>query len=236
MVYMTADKNTTNALDFTGGKLFSNMRDNEFATIGQANYEGMLPFLRFLDKYVSKMVGRRELNNYFKNNRDKTLLDKVTSSDIAYTILLCENGVDVWDENQKIKATCSTDEEKKNYVREAVQKYHVKRGVKMTLYGDGWTKDGKDYHGEIEQSLIKLRNNSELWELLEGHWVDYTKENSRHFYEISSASRVDKGGKDDEDDEEDDEEDGDEILLPGDPGYNTNIGHVSGNSNNGGDE
>ena len=109
--------------------MFGQLRNSEYASMGEASSEHMVSFLHFLDNYVSKLVGRRELDNYFKFNRNKNLLDKVTPSDIAYAILLCENGADVWDESQLIKATCSTTEEKKNYVREATQMYHVKRGV-----------------------------------------------------------------------------------------------------------
>ena len=71
--------------------------------MGDANFEELTPFLYFLDKYVSKLVGRRELNDYFKSNRNMTLLNKITQSDIAYAMLLCENGVDVWDESEEIK-------------------------------------------------------------------------------------------------------------------------------------
>ena len=75
--------------------MFLELRNSGYASIGNATYEDMLPFLRFLEKYVAKMVRRRELDTYFKFNRNKTLLDKITQSDIAYAILLCKNGVDV---------------------------------------------------------------------------------------------------------------------------------------------
>ena len=42
-----------------------------------------------------------------------TLLDKITQSDIAYAMLLYENGVEVWNESAGIKKTCNTPEEKK---------------------------------------------------------------------------------------------------------------------------
>ena len=102
---LSVDKDTSNAIMFTGGKLFGQLRNSEYASMGEATLEQMLPFLHFLDKYVSKLVGRRELDTYFKFNRNKTLLDKITQSDIAYAILLCENGADVWDESETIKAT-----------------------------------------------------------------------------------------------------------------------------------
>jgi hypothetical protein len=71
-------------------------------------YDQAEHFLWFLDKYVSHAVG----NNYFlqwsEPNRSKTFLDKVTASDIAYTILVYENIKEVWEENLQIKASSRT--------------------------------------------------------------------------------------------------------------------------------
>ena len=92
------DKGTTNGIILEDGKLFDKLRRENYAFMGNATLEELTPFLYFLDKYVSKLVGRRELNEYFKSNRNMTLLDKITQSDIAYAMLLCENGVEVWDE------------------------------------------------------------------------------------------------------------------------------------------
>ncbi len=47
-------------------------------------------------------------------NRSKSLLDKVTASDIAYTILVYENTKEVWEEDLKIKASYKNDKERHN--------------------------------------------------------------------------------------------------------------------------
>ncbi len=49
------------------------------------------PFLLFIDKYVKLAVGGHFLSKWVKLNCNKTLLDKVTPLDIAYTILVYEN-------------------------------------------------------------------------------------------------------------------------------------------------
>ncbi len=41
-------------------------------------------------------------------------LDKVTASDMAYTILVHENTKEVWEEDLQIKASSRTDEERHN--------------------------------------------------------------------------------------------------------------------------
>ena len=99
--------------------------------------EAVADFLRFLDKYVSLNYGHRALAKYFKLNRDKSLVDKITTKDIAISILIYENSVDVWEEDQRKK-------EDPNFhpTPAAVPKYHVKKGVHVlfVLQMDGQTK------------------------------------------------------------------------------------------------
>ncbi len=44
-------------------------------------YEDLEPFLRFIDKYVSKAVPL--FKKWKRNNKNKTLLDRITPSDIG---------------------------------------------------------------------------------------------------------------------------------------------------------
>ncbi len=58
--------------------------------------------LYFLDKYTTIMVGSaKEMSRFYKNNKGKTLLDKVSVSDIAYSVLIYESSYDVWMEDIK---------------------------------------------------------------------------------------------------------------------------------------
>ncbi len=74
------------------GKIFTNTRlwtchpQNSNPTYDEAEH-----FLRFLDKYVSHATGSHSFSQWSKSNRTKTFLDRVTASDIAYTILVYEN-------------------------------------------------------------------------------------------------------------------------------------------------
>jgi hypothetical protein len=54
-------------------------------------YEQAEDFLRFLDKYVSRAMGTHFVSRWSKSNRTKTILDQITASDIAYTILVYKN-------------------------------------------------------------------------------------------------------------------------------------------------
>ncbi len=77
-------------------------------------YDQAEHFLWFLDKYVSHAVGNHYFLQWSKSNRSKTFLDKVTASDIFYTILVYENTKEVWEKEVQIKARYTNDEERRN--------------------------------------------------------------------------------------------------------------------------
>ena len=77
-------------------------------------FDQMEHSLQFLDKYVSHAVGNHYFLQWSKLNRSKTFLDKVSASDIAYTILVYENTKEVWEEEVQIKARYKNDEERHN--------------------------------------------------------------------------------------------------------------------------
>ncbi len=91
-------------------------------------YDQAEHFLRLLDKYVSHAVGNHYFLQWSNLNRSKTFLDKVTASDIAYTILVYENTKEVWEEDLQIKASYKTDEERHNAMHHKKPKHHVGRG------------------------------------------------------------------------------------------------------------
>ena len=61
------------------------------------SYSDAESLLHFLDKYTMIIVGGpKAMGAYCKINKGKTLLDRVTVSDIAYGFLVYENSYDVW--------------------------------------------------------------------------------------------------------------------------------------------
>jgi hypothetical protein len=121
------------------------------------------PFQRFLDKYVSHAVG----NHYFlqsKSNRSKTFLDKVTASDISYTILVYENTKEVWEEDVQIKASYKNDEERHNTTHHKKPKYRVGKGKHLKRFGDGWTDNGRVYYQNLLMIFKELKS-SDVWNI-----------------------------------------------------------------------
>jgi hypothetical protein len=79
-------------------------------------------------------------------HQTKTLLDKISASDIAYTFLVYENSREVWEEELLIKTRAKTDEERKNARQRRNPRYHKGRGKSLKRYGDGWTEEGRKYY------------------------------------------------------------------------------------------
>ncbi len=72
------------------GRIFVNARRWTSRDIqeNELKYEQAEDFLHFLDKYVRRAMGTHFVSRWSKSNCTKTILDKITASDIAYTILV----------------------------------------------------------------------------------------------------------------------------------------------------
>ena len=85
----------------------------------------------YIDKFASRVVGQRALATFYRKNRNKTIFDKLTMQKGAYSVLLCENMMEIWEEECLVRETCRTKEEIEAYNCTATQKYHVKKGTKI---------------------------------------------------------------------------------------------------------
>jgi hypothetical protein len=57
-------------------------------------------------------MGTHFVSQWSKSNCTKTILDKITASDIAYMILVYENSKEVWEEELEIRGSTMPDYEK----------------------------------------------------------------------------------------------------------------------------
>jgi hypothetical protein len=170
--------------------------------------------LYFLDKYTTIMVGgAKEMSRFYKNNKGKTLLDKVSVSDIAYSVLIYESSYDVWMEDIKKSETCATKEEEKAFKHVAENKYHVQRGTRLPMYRDGWTSEGRAYFDTICGEIRNMMGCEKLWSTLKSHWETYGKKYHKYSYvlkEVNTNIGEDVAESEDEDD------DNCVVYLPGD--------------------
>jgi len=186
--------------------------------VTEITYQDCLEFLTFMDYYVSKLIGSRELKKFCVLYPGKTLLDKMTASDIAFAILCYENGVDVWLERIKMKRMNNVDREA--FEKTASLKYHHPPGTKLKAYEDGWTEEGVKYYDEMVRVVKGIMANEPLWENVKVHWKTYLRENRRSSFVHAAAAMGE--GEDGDDGIEEQGTAGDErinnhdIDLPGD--------------------
>jgi hypothetical protein len=61
----------------------------------------------FIDKYVTRLYGSRHIQLWAAKNQNKTILDLIKMSDLAYTVAVTENSHEIWEqynEGQSVSA------------------------------------------------------------------------------------------------------------------------------------
>ncbi len=185
--------------DYTG-KAFVKIRElnRNHQDTSNLSYADVEHFLRFVDKYVSRAVGNNTYARWKKSHQTNALLDKISASDIAYTILVYENSKDVWEEELIIKDRAKTDEERKNAEQHHNPRYHDGRGKRLKRDRDGWTEMGRKYYKELLTTFQDLKS-SEFWnESLQGYWNKYHIRNHGDYKE--KEPDIDEDSDDDEED------------------------------------
>ncbi len=122
-------------------------------------------FLQFFVHFLLPLKCQCVVSTLTVINRRQTFLDKVTASDIAYTILVYENTKEVWEEDLQIKARYKTDKEMRNAMHHKKPKYHVGRGKHLKRFGNGWTDNGQEYYQELLRIFKELKSNND-WDTL----------------------------------------------------------------------
>jgi hypothetical protein len=175
------------------------------------SYEDATPLLHFLDKYATELIGYHELALFYKINRDNTLLDKWTTSDIAYSTLLYKNSTLVWKEDAKIriKNPSARLSERLKIQRHKVAN-HKKKGTQIGFGCDGWIEEGKQYVLQIKTEVDALKKDECFWDSITKHWKVYCEKHMIVNY-VDSVDKVIEEGN-----ERDTTMDG-QIGLPDDP-------------------
>ena len=163
------------------------------------------PMIKFRDSSISwrsislTLLDPDDWLKFYRMYPSCVILDKLTDSDIAYAILVYENGFDVWSEDAKVRLMSS--EDKDVYDKTAVQKYHVKKGTRLRVYMDGWLPEGRAHHDNMKVSFQKLRMETHFWDNLRDYWRIYVKENHKFAYEkgkITSTEDPDNGDEEEQ--------------------------------------
>ena len=146
------------------------------------------------------------MTKYYKNYNGNTLLDRLTPSDIAYSVMVYESAHDMWKEEILKSETCHTIQEKRAFQHMVSLKYHFKQGTKIALFQDGWTQEGRAYFSSLCQVFDALKKSNKIWSLLQDHWKTYTKKyhmvGVEEFIDNNNFGKVDCGNEEEGNDDD----------------------------------
>ena len=114
----------------------------------------------FIVECVVKTYGTKKISSYIERNVDSTVLDMITVSDIAYSVVVIENSGDVWEQQEYLK-TCDAEEleeyknpdklepEEKEMYQKKTPKYTQRKGRRAGYLSSGWNNAGRHRYREI---------------------------------------------------------------------------------------
>lgn len=137
--------------------------------------------------YASEVYGRTAIKRWLNANQDKSVLDNMTASDIAYAIIVFENYHPRWiddikaareEESKKHEddAKMNEDEEppkKKQKTSEMQLKYTKTQSKKMRYLEDGWNSEGRKRLEQLQRMFTKLLQNEVAWQVCKDGWDKY---------------------------------------------------------------
>ena len=119
-----------------------------------------------------------------KANQDKSLLDKITPSDLAYALLVYNSYQPTWsaapadvddeeeeEEDESHASSSSPNSKKRKKMVRAVSPYcHTK---KLKLYENAWTDEGMEFYKKMLAGMKGLKNNDRVWGIWKESWDEY---------------------------------------------------------------
>ena len=119
------------------------------------NYE---MHLHLLANYVPKLYPKTKIKKWLQSNPDKTFLDMIYPSDIAFTILLIKNGEELWISEYKNEDNTGT----------KVKVLFNSESQKKRSFGDNlWSAEGMEYFNKCKTNWDRTYADGERWEKLQ---------------------------------------------------------------------
>ena len=123
--------------------------------------------LHLLAEYVPKLYPKNQIKKWLQSNPDKTFLQMIHPSDIAFTILLIKNGEAHWIDEYKNKD--NTGPKVKGLFNSDTQK-------KRTFGEVMWSAKGMDYFNKCKTNWDRTYADVERWEKLQEDWCKHIKD------------------------------------------------------------
>ncbi len=146
----------------------------------------MNQFFELVYHYVPEIYGKTKMKQWMKANQDKSLLDKITSSDVAYALLVYITYHPTWsassaddddeeeergeDESASSSPDSTNTKKRKKMVRAVSPYCHTK---KLELYENAWTDEGMEFYKKLLTGMKELKNNDQVWGIWKESWDEY---------------------------------------------------------------
>jgi hypothetical protein len=154
----------------------------------------------FHQEYASELMGARALNKFYKKYPDKTLYDKLHSSDVAFALLILRNNQELWyhqyvqskREHENVVQRSPEDEQEQagdnNSNCPQALWTGMKEGSKHKYLGSGWSKEGIAFYKEMKKKYEnETDNQKKAWNIL---WKkNFGKKGGGHVLDIRAERK-----------------------------------------------
>lgn len=126
--------------------------------------------LHLLAVYVPKLYSKGYIKTWLQTNPEKTFLDMIHPSDIAFIVLLLKNSESLWISEYK---------NEDNTESKVMTRFNSGGGVM-------WSDEGMEYFNACKKNCEKTYVEKDRWDKLQADWCvylqDHLKDKKCHFY------------------------------------------------------
>ena len=137
--------------------------------------------------YALEVYGRNEIKMWLKTNQDKSVLDRLTASDLAFTVLVYDNYHPKWindietaREDEQLKDDDDAEESvvigrkrKRSNNARPVLRYTKPANVRKKYLESGWTNEGLRHFKQLHLSFQKLMKHDDAWQVCKESWDNF---------------------------------------------------------------
>lgn len=178
---------------------FTNTNDGGWDALLQPRSPEVVQLCNLVYHYASEVYGRTRIKNWLKANQDKSVLDIMTASDLAFAAIVfqnyfprwiddlqADNDADAEDEEKQVNDDNEKDGEepeppqKKRKTSELQLKYTKKQGQKKRYLEDDWTSEGKNRLTHLQCMFKELMQHEVAWQACKDGWDKYIADMKRN--------------------------------------------------------
>ena len=214
-------------------KLIQQGYDDKYYTEDPKRFNLMFSFVA---TFVIRLYGKNYILDKVKNNPGTSIWDHISSSDIAYTILIVVNGSERWEQEYEKNKLPEEEQAKFWEARKKIQgKFTFREGNRAELFGHGFSNDGLRLYKTMWKHWQGIFRNKELYDIMMTAWQVWAEENefAQQYKEKKRSVSTKKTVLEDSDNEGDDDEFADLYVLSGDSNFKSDHPWAASTTNHG---